>query len=48
MAWAEAELRKALKAGQAESNVLPLIAASLMAQGKTQSLLVEFGCRRSA
>lgn len=43
MAWAETELRRALEAGQPESDVLPLMAAALLAQGKAQALLVQFG-----
>ncbi|MBP6898850.1 MAG: PEP-CTERM system TPR-repeat protein PrsT [Burkholderiaceae bacterium] len=42
-AGAEAELRRALEAGQPDASVLPLLAASMVAQGKGKLLVLQFG-----
>lgn len=43
MAGAEAELRRALEAGQADNDVLPLLAGAMVAQGKGKLLALQFG-----
>ncbi|MFM2405659.1 MAG: hypothetical protein RL223_3539 [Pseudomonadota bacterium] len=45
---AEAELRRALQAGQAEDRVLPPLARAMLAQGRAAALTQEFGTRRLA
>ncbi len=42
-ASAEAELRRALEARQPEATVLPLLAETMLAQGKSSQLLQQFG-----
>lgn len=42
-AGAEAELRRALEAGQSETSVLPLLGTAMLAQGKGKLLVLQYG-----